>query len=144
MDTDYRTTEHSRVLVLGFIIQRNSFLLTIPRRQGRFVHQEQLIPDILQIMTSLQTETNDKRVKSVQSEVETLKSLVKCPICLETMINPVRTKCDHGFCRLCLETWISEKGKRGKVGCPSCQAGGVTKRSLTEDVVMGKLVLQIR
>ena len=89
-------------------------------------------------------EPTERRLKSLQSEVQTLKSLVKCPICLEAMINPVRTKCDHGFCKLCLEKWITEKGKRGKVGCPSCKAGGVTKRSLTEDVVMGKLVLQIR
>ena len=93
---------------------------------------------------NLQKETSDRRLKCLQSEVETLRSLVRCPICLVTMINPVRTKCDHGFCKLCLENWISEKGKRGKVSCPSCKAGGVTKRSLTEDVVMGKLVLQIR
>ena len=93
---------------------------------------------------NLPNEANDRRLKSLQSEVETLKSLVKCPICLETMINPVRTKCDHGFCKLCLEKWISEKGKRGKVICPSCQADGVTKRSLKEDVVMGRLVCQIR
>ena len=93
---------------------------------------------------SLQTETHDRRFKSLQDEVQTLRSLVRCPICLDTMITPVRTKCDHGFCRICLEKWICEKGKRGKVACPSCQAGGVTKRSLTEDVVMGKLVVQIR
>ena len=93
---------------------------------------------------NLQTDTSDKRLKSLQSEVQTLRSLVRCPICLDTMINPVRTKCDHGFCKLCLEKWISEKGKRGKVICPSCQADGVTKRSLKEDVVMGWLVCQIR
>ena len=92
-----------------------------------------------------QTETSDKRLKSLQSEVETLSSLVRCPICLDTMINPVRTKCDHGFCKLCLENWISEKGKRGRgVDCPSCQTAGVTKRSLQEDLVMGRLVAQIR
>ena len=90
-------------------------------------------------------EPTERRLKSLQSEVQTLKSLVKCPICLEAMINPVRTKCDHGFCKLCLENWISEKGKRGRgVVCPSCQAPGVTKRSLKEDLVMDRLVAQIR
>ena len=93
---------------------------------------------------SLQTETSDKRLKSLQSEVQTLRSLVRCPICLETMTNPVRTKCDHGFCRFCLEKWILEKGKRGRVSCPSCQAEGVTKRSLKDDLVIGRLVGQIR
>ena len=87
---------------------------------------------------------SDKRLKLLSVEIDTLKSLVKCPICLETMLNPVRTKCGHGFCKLCLEIWISEKGKRGKVGCPSCQAGGVTKRSLNDDVGLGQVVGQIR
>ena len=86
----------------------------------------------------------DKRLKSLRDEIDTLKSLVKCPICLDTMLNPVRTKCGHGFCKHCLEIWISEKGKRGKVNCPSCQAGGVTKRSLKDDVGLGLIVKQIR
>ena len=86
----------------------------------------------------------DKRSKQLRVEIDTLKSLVKCPICLDTMINPVRTKCGHCFCRHCLEIWISEKGRRGSVGCPSCQAVGVTKRSLKEDLGLGQVLVQIR
>ena len=86
----------------------------------------------------------DKRLKSLSEEIATLRSLVKCPICLDTMLNPVRTKCGHSFCKHCLEIWISEKGSRGKVSCPSCQAAGITKRSLKDDVGLAQVVVQIR
>lgn len=83
-------------------------------------------------------------VQELAKEHQSLVSLLKCPICLDMMINPVRTKCGHSFCRHCMELWITEKGVRGKVSCPSCQSPGITKRGLESDMVLSQIVVQVR
>ena len=83
-------------------------------------------------------------LQEVAREHQTLVTLLKCPVCLEMMMNPVRTKCGHTFCRHCIEIWIAEKGKKGKVSCPSCQSPGVTKRGLEVDMVLAQIVAQVR
>ncbi|KAB1271898.1 E3 ubiquitin-protein ligase TRIM21 [Camelus dromedarius] len=42
---------------------------------------------------------------------------VTCPICLDTMVEPVNIECGHSFCREC----ISEVGKNGGSVCPVCR-----------------------
>ena len=39
-----------------------------------------------------------------------------CPICLETMENPMRLECKHEFCARCLCTWFRRTGS-----CPLCR-----------------------
>ena len=84
------------------------------------------------------------KMLTLAREHQTLVSLLKCPICLEMMLNPVRTKCGHSYCRHCVETWLSEHGVRGRTQCPSCQTTGVTKRSLEVDIVLAQIVAQVR
>ena len=43
-----------------------------------------------------------------------LKKAFSCTICLEFRINSVSTKCQHSFCRKCIEEWIERKGTRGR------------------------------
>ena len=88
--------------------------------------------------------TDSSLVQQLAREHQRLVSLLKCPICLDMMINPVRTKCGHSFCRHCLELWITEKGTRGKVACPSCQSPGITKRGLELDMVLSQIVVEVR
>ena len=83
-------------------------------------------------------------VQQLASEHQNLVSLLKCPICLDMMINPVRTKCGHSFCHHCIDLWITEKGVRGKVACPFCQSPGITKRGLESDMVLSQIVVQVR
>jgi hypothetical protein len=42
-----------------------------------------------------------------------------CGICLEFMIDPVRTSCTHRFCRGCLASWYSQQGSPS---CPLCRS----------------------
>ena len=77
-------------------------------------------------------------------EHQTMRSLLQCPVCLEMLINPTRTKCGHIFCRACIEDWVSRRCKKGRVACPACQVQGVTKRSLEIDPIMAELVVEVR
>jgi hypothetical protein len=45
---------------------------------------------------------------------------LQCPICFDFMVEPVRTRCGHAFCRLCLyqSTMVSPDGRH----CPLCRA----------------------
>lgn len=46
---------------------------------------------------------------------------LSCPICLNTLIEPLKLHCGHAFCRMCLHLSIrmSPDGRR----CPMCRAG---------------------
>ena len=80
----------------------------------------------------------------VARECQSLVAALRCPVCLEVAMSPVRTKCGHQFCRLCVHTWVEERGTRGKVACPACQAPGVTKRSLQEQPDMARIADTVR
>ena len=91
----------------------------------------------------------DERLQLLAQEHQTLVGLLKCPICLGMMINPVKTKCGHSFCKFCMEELLltadnNDKGKKGNVPCPSCQTPGVTKRSLEPDQVLAQVVQKVR
>ena len=74
-----------------------------------------------------------------------LKKAFSCTICLDFRINSVSTKCQHSFCRKCIEEWIERKGTRGRAKCPVCLAKGLTKRSLeAEEEVMGKQIALVK
>ena len=84
------------------------------------------------------------RLLLLAQEHQTLVGLLKCPICLEMMINPVRTKCGHRFCNHCMDLALTQIGQRGRVACPACKVPGVTKRSLEMDPVFAQIVNQTR
>jgi len=41
----------------------------------------------------------------------------RCPICLDSLREPVVTRCGHAFCWPCITEWI----QRGQAVCPCCQ-----------------------
>ena len=74
-----------------------------------------------------------------------LKKSFSCTICLDFRMNSASTKCQHSFCRKCIEEWIERKGTRGRAKCPVCLAKGLTKRSLeAEEKVVGKQIALVK
>ena len=41
---------------------------------------------------------------------------IECPICKGPILNPYRTKCDHTFCEICLNSWFANHPS-----CPLCR-----------------------
>ncbi|XP_019355858.1 breast cancer type 1 susceptibility protein isoform X3 [Alligator mississippiensis] len=74
----------------------------------------------------------------VQNVLSAMQKNLECPICLEVIKEPVSTKCDHIFCRLCMFKLLSKK-KKSLVQCPLCKTE-VTKRSLQENSRFKQLI----
>ena len=81
----------------------------------------------------------------------------RCHICLDLLKHPVKLKCEHTFCRMCIETYIRVgvtdqnlgNAERQNSNCPLCQGHkNITKRSLEDDnessPLRGKTVSFIR
>ena len=63
-------------------------------------------------------------------------STFQCTICTDRFKHPVRLRCEHTFCRLCIENWIRTSHNyenSNKTYCPICNDGPVTKRNLNPD-----------
>ncbi|KAM6238603.1 breast cancer type 1 susceptibility protein [Porphyrio hochstetteri] len=74
----------------------------------------------------------------VQKVLSAMQKSLECPICLDTLKEPVSTRCDHVFCRFCMSKLLSKK-KRGVTECPLCKTE-VTKRSLKENSRFKQLI----
>ncbi|KAK1160396.1 hypothetical protein AOXY_G20581 [Acipenser oxyrinchus oxyrinchus] len=70
------------------------------------------------------------KTDDVKQVLSMIHKKLQCPICLDLMKEPVSTKCDHHFCRLCMLNLLSRK-KGGLAECPLCKSD-VTKRSLQD------------
>ena len=92
-----------------------------------------------------QHQMNKKTLAQIASICEDLGGKFKCQICLDQLKNPVKLKCRHRFCRMCIEQHIRTKTthfvenspkKFSKVFCPLLcdEKNQVTKRNLVDDL----------
>ncbi|KAF6298108.1 BRCA1 DNA repair associated [Rhinolophus ferrumequinum] len=80
------------------------------------------------------------RVEEVQNVLNAMQKILECPICLELIKEPVSTKCDHIFCKLCMLKLLNQK--KGPSQCPLCK-NDITKRSLQESTRFSQLVEEL-
>ena len=57
--------------------------------------------------------------------------MASCPICLEEIKDEKITKCNHKFCKECLETWLNVN-----ISCPIC------REKLKEKIIRGNEVIR--
>lgn len=56
----------------------------------------------------------------LQSNIDDLRNLVACRICIRPMYEPYTTQCGHTFCYSCLRQWFDRD--HSKKTCPDCRA----------------------
>lgn len=80
----------------------------------------------------------DSSLKSPEAMLITaLQSLNKnfeCSICLSPLTDPIITRCEHPFCRGCINSYL-KSSRTPSVPCPMCQRP-VNKRSIRESAML--------
>ncbi|KAL8730425.1 MAG: hypothetical protein Q9166_004063 [cf. Caloplaca sp. 2 TL-2023] len=71
-------------------------------------------------MASLSDPGQQDLTSILQSNLDELRNLVACRICIRPMYEPYTTQCGHTFCYSCLRQWF-ERGNTKKT-CPDCRA----------------------
>ncbi|ELU10687.1 hypothetical protein CAPTEDRAFT_99768 [Capitella teleta] len=85
-------------------------------------------------------DTHQERTVKIEDTIAMLQKTFECPICLDLMKNAVSTKCDHKFCRLCIQKAI---GHKSSIPCPICK-DPTTKRSLQKLTHWNKIMDKVR
>ena len=57
------------------------------------------------------------------------RKLLNCVICLNIFNDPIRSECDHTFCKSCIQQWIDSNHST----CPECRKGFTRKRRQQTD-----------
>ena len=55
--------------------------------------------------------TEKNKLEEIKIDIE------PCPICLEEIVDPCKTECEHIICKKCIEEWFKKK----KDTCPLCR-----------------------
>ncbi|KAF2084179.1 hypothetical protein K490DRAFT_68963 [Saccharata proteae CBS 121410] len=69
---------------------------------------------------SLQSDKNEKALKALRTDLESLRSHVTCKICDRLLYEPYVISCGHTYCYTCLCTWFTSN--RARKTCPDCRA----------------------
>ena len=95
-----------------------------------------------------QLQMDKKLFAQIASICEDLGGKFRCQICLDQLKHPVKLKCRHRFCRMCIEQHIRTKTSHSveksadklKAFCPLlCEKNQVTKRNLVDDLELSPL-----
>uniref|UniRef100_UPI00358EDD1A breast cancer type 1 susceptibility protein n=1 Tax=Myxine glutinosa TaxID=7769 RepID=UPI00358EDD1A len=79
---------------------------------------------------------HEQSIHGVRRVLTMMEQSLQCPVCLETLKNPVSTRCNHQFCRQCM---LQLLGHNSVAQCPLCKKD-VSRRSLQQDGIFHELV----
>jgi SWI/SNF-related matrix-associated actin-dependent regulator of chromatin subfamily A3 len=83
----------------------------------KLIHDERLAPLLKQLEAEAVVDLTEENKQALQNMLQlSIESQEDCPICLDTLNDPVITRCAHIFCNACIERVIETQHK-----CPMCR-----------------------
>lgn len=77
--------------------------------------------------------------KTTSNFVSEVQKLLECPLCFETLLNPVQLPCLHSFCENCIKCHISVQHSIS-VKCPVCMSPNRADNPLVRDFFKQNLI----
>jgi len=93
----------------------------------KIVEKERKIQDMGEQVAKLEWNVGrcnylEQKVKQKQSEVEKLRELISCPICMERNKDTAFKPCNHSLCNKCVSTILGNSQAENRIGrCPICR-----------------------
>ncbi|XP_063077279.1 E3 ubiquitin-protein ligase TRIM47-like isoform X2 [Engraulis encrasicolus] len=69
-----------------------------------------------------------------------LRDLYQCPVCLDTLNDPVTTPCGHSYCQNCISDYWNQAPQTGVYSCPQCREKFNTRPALKKSTVLAELI----
>jgi hypothetical protein len=76
------------------------------------------------VLIAADCETTSKKRSFTETEVDTVRSMVECPICYEYFTDPHSLPCTHTYCKACIQETFKDSKH-----CPICKLGFLLRES---------------
>lgn len=67
-----------------------------------------------------------------------------CPICLDSLHNPVTSPCGHNYCMVCIEDYWNEDKHSESYSCPECRETFTQRPALNKNTMFAEVVEQLK
>ncbi|XP_060909736.1 E3 ubiquitin/ISG15 ligase TRIM25-like isoform X2 [Labrus mixtus] len=78
-----------------------------------------------------------------QANISVTESQFRCPICLDTLKNPVSTPCGHTYCMSCINNYW-DQAESGQFSCPQCRETFSPRPMLRRNTVLSEVVDKLK
>lgn len=67
-----------------------------------------------------------------------------CPICLDSLEDPVTIPCGHNYCMVCIEDYWKEDKRSASYSCPECKETFTPRPALNKNLMFAEMVEQLK
>ncbi|XP_062850573.1 tripartite motif-containing protein 16-like [Trichomycterus rosablanca] len=67
-----------------------------------------------------------------------------CPVCLETLKDPVTTSCGHSFCMVCINNCWDQEDDKGSYSCPQCRQTFTPRPAVSKNIILAEVVENLK
>ncbi|EME80256.1 uncharacterized protein MYCFIDRAFT_89878, partial [Pseudocercospora fijiensis CIRAD86] len=65
---------------------------------------------------------HEKSLRTLQTDLEAMRQLITCKICLKFLYEPYALTCGHTYCYSCIMNWMGkDQAQQKKKTCPDCR-----------------------
>ncbi|XP_033985926.1 tripartite motif-containing protein 16-like isoform X3 [Trematomus bernacchii] len=88
------------------------------------------------------TELPPAPVIMAQANISVTESQFRCPVCLDTLKEPVSTPCGHTYCKTCINNYWDQA--EGHFSCPQCRETFSPRPVLRRNTVLAEMVDKLK